>query len=117
MTEKSLEEFLKSAKDNQKDLLYKLVEVAKKEDELCNRINQVYDSIKSGVYSPDGIGITVCEDEDDAKIISAKDREELERVRGMMKGYMIEAVNIGMSNLGIIQRNYKEYVGREIPNS
>lgn len=116
MTEINLEEFLKNANDNQKELLFHLGEAAKKEDELCKKINSVFNSIKSGVYSPDGFGITVCEDEDDALIISAKDREELEKVKGMMKGYMIEAINLGMGNLGIIQRNYKEYVGKEIPN-
>lgn len=116
MTEVGLEEFLKNANDKQKELLFRLGETAKKEDELCKKINGVFNSIKSGVYSPDGFGITVCEDEDDAMIISAKDRGELEKVKGMMKGYMIEAVNLGMENLGIIQRNYKEYVGEDIPN-
>jgi hypothetical protein len=114
-TEINIKEFLDKATDAQKGLLKKLTETAQKENELCDKINRVYASMKSGVYSPDGFSITVCEDEDDAIIISAKDQEELDRVKGIMKGYMIEAVNLGMGNLGIIQRNYKEYVGKDIP--
>lgn len=114
MAEINLEQFLKNADENQKELLFHLGEAAKKEDELCKKINRVFNSIKSGVYSPDGFEIIVCKDQDDALIISAKDREELDNVRRTMKGYMIEAVKLGMKDLGIIQRNYQNYVGEEL---
>ena len=113
--ELNVEEFLKDANDKQKGLLSKLVEISTKERELCGKINRVYASRGSGVHSPDGFSITICEDDDDAAIISAKDKEELEGVRRLMKGYMVEAVSLGMGNLGIIRRNYKEYVGEDVP--
>ena len=31
-----------------------------------------------------------------------------------MKGYMQRAVQIGMGNLGIIERNYEGYVGKPL---
>jgi hypothetical protein len=115
MTEVNIKDFLKNANDKQMGLLEKLTETAKKEDELCKKINAVYNSIPSGFYAPAGCGIIPCESEDDAILISAKDQEELNGIKETMKGYMIEAVNLGMGNLGIIQRNYKEYVGKDIP--
>jgi len=113
---RNIEEFFKSATDEQKGILLKIVESSKEEKVLCNKVNNVYDSIKRGVHSPDGFSITVCEDEDDATIISAKDKEGLERVRAQIANYMKEAVKLGIGDVGIIQRNYKDYVGENIPS-
>jgi hypothetical protein len=116
MSNEELEAFFKNSTDKQKSLLLKIVETSQLENETCERINRVYNSIKSGVYSSDGYSISVCEDEDDAAILSAKDRQELASIRDKIKGYMIEAVKIGIGNLGIISRNYKEYVGEDMPS-
>ena len=111
----TIEDFMKTATDEQKDLLFKIGETAEQEKKFADKINRIYGSISSGVYSPDGVGITVCEDEDDAMVISWEPREELERVKGQIKEYMKKAVELGMSNLGIIQRNYEHYVGESLP--
>jgi hypothetical protein len=83
MTVISVEDFFKNANPKQLGLLEKLTETAKKENELCERIN--------------------------------KDEEELKIIKTQMADYMTEAISLGMGNLGIIQRNYKNYVGEDIP--
>ncbi len=111
----AIEDFMKAATDEQKDLLSKLSETAKQEKKYADEIDRISSSIKSGTYSPDGFSVTLCEDEDDAIVISMGPRYKLKRVREQMKIYMKEAVELGMSHLGIIQKNYENYVGESLP--
>ena len=67
----SIEDFIKSATNEQKELLFKLSETAKQEKKLEDKINYIYNSIKSGTYSQNDHSITVCEDKDDAFVISS----------------------------------------------
>ncbi|MEK6812021.1 MAG: hypothetical protein AABX76_00520 [Nanoarchaeota archaeon] len=106
-----LEDFMRTATDEQLELLHNLNETAEQEQILANRVNAIYGSLKSRVHTSGSIGVGFCEDEDDARVISAGPTHELKRVRGQMKGYMQRAVQIGMGNLGIIERNYEGYVG------
>lgn len=110
----SIEDFIKSATKEQKELLFKLSETAKQEKKLEDEINYIYNSIKSGTYSQNGHSITVCEDKDDASVISMKPREKLKGVKEQMKAYMEKAVELGMEDLGLIQRNYEHYVGKSL---
>jgi len=109
----AIEDFMKTATAEQKDLLLKLGEAAKQEKKYVDKIKGIYDSIKSGVHSSDGC-ITLCEDEDDAMVISMRPRQELKRVREQVGTYMEKAVELGMGHLGIIQRNYEQYVGESL---
>ena len=111
----SIEEFMRSATSEQKALLIKLGESAEREQRLASEISRISNSKRSGVYSPDGSSLTVCEDEDDVMVISAEPRNELKRTRNQMKEYMRIAVEIGMAHLGIIKRNYEHYVGKPLP--
>ncbi len=110
----AIEDFIKTATDEQKDLLFKVGEAAKQEKKYVDEINRIYGSIKSGVHSPDGFSITLCEDEDDAVVISMGPRRELKRVKEQMRTYMKEAVELGMEHLGIIQRHYEHYIGESL---
>jgi hypothetical protein len=111
----SIEDFMKTATKEQKDMLFKLSELVEQENKYVNEINRINSSMKSGIYSPDGISITLCEDEDDAMVISMKPRRELREVKEQMKSYMQEAVELGMGHLGLIQRNYESIVGKPLP--
>ena len=105
-----VEEFLKTANDEQISLLFELADLAEKEKELAEKINKIYSSVNKGIYS-DGKGITLCEDEDDANVISLGSRLELKDVRYEIAGLLKKAVNdLGMGDVGIIQRQYKNYV-------
>jgi len=107
-----LEEFLKTATQEQKVILFVLHDLAEKEHELANKINKIYSSANSwpGIYS-DGETITLCEDEDDANIISIEPRRELIKVRNKIAELLKKAVNdLNMGDVGIIQRQYKNYV-------
>ena len=110
----TIEEFMKTASAEQKDLLFKLSETAEEENKHAKEVNRISKSMSSGVYS-DGFAVTLCEDEDDARVISAGPRQELRRAREKMKQYLKKAVELGMSQLGIIQRNYESYVGEPLP--
>ncbi len=109
----SIEDFMKVATEEQKDLLFKLSETAEQEKEYAGKVNRVYGSITRGVYQ-DSSGVTLCEDGEDAFVISAGLRLKLERVREQMKSYMIKAIDLRMGHLGIIQRNYEHYVGEPL---
>lgn len=105
-----IEEFMKIATPEQRQLLFDLYDLAEKEQELSEKVNRVYSSRNTGTYS-NGVSITVCEDEDDAAIISVETRKELERVRTQIVELLKRAVNeLEIGDVGIIQRQYKNYV-------
>ena len=110
-----IEDFMKNATNEQRELLFSLVETAEKEQKIVDKINRIYGSIKNGVYSPNGIGITVCADEDDARVLSMKPMQELRVVKGQMKTYLKKAVELEMETLEIIKNTYEHYVGEPIP--
>ena len=110
----SIEGFMETATDKQKDLLLQLSETAEQEKKCADEVNRIYGSTESGVCSSGG-AVIPCEDEDDATVISMRPRQELQRAREQMKEYMEKAVELGMGHLGMIQRNYEHYVGKPVP--
>ncbi len=110
----SIESFMKTATKEQRDLLFQLSNTAEQENKYANKVNQIYNSMKKGIYSSDGFSVTVCEDAGDAMVISAGHRQELQRLRKEVKGCMEKAVELGMGHLGLIQRNYEHYVGKPL---
>ena len=105
-----IEEFLKTASAEQKKLLFDLADLAEKERELSEKINKIYSSVDKGIYS-NGEGITVCENGDDANIISLGSKLELIDVRDNIAMLLKRAVNeLKMGDVGMIQRQYKNYV-------
>lgn len=111
----TIEDFMKTARPEQRELLLSLAETAEKEERLAGQVVRIMNSAGPGACVSDGFSVTPCEDEDDARIISANPRQELQRVRSQMRDYMLKAVELGMQDLGIIQRNYEHYVGKQIP--
>lgn len=106
----TVEEFIKTATPEQRQLLLDLYDLAEKEAELREKINRVYSSRNTGIYS-NGVGIVVCEDKDDADIISFDKKIELKKVRTKIAELLKKAVDeLGMGDVGIIQRQYKNYV-------
>ena len=110
----AIEDFMKTANEEQKNLLFKLSDTAEQEKKLVNKINRIYGSRKEGIYTEGG-AVTVCEDDNDAFFIAFKPKEELKKVREQMKAYMEKAVELGMKHLGLIQRNYEFYVKEPLP--
>ncbi len=111
----TIEDFIGTATEEQKDVLRNIKRLGDQEHKLATEINNIYNSIDKGVYSPDGCSIAVCEDEDDARVISMGPRYKLSKVRDEIKDYMVKAVELDMDELGFIQRNYEHYVGEKIP--
>ena len=108
-----IEEFMKTATSEQRQLLSNLSDLAEKEKNLAEKINKIYLGVNTGIYS-DGKGITLCEDEDDANIISLKHKLELKEVRDDIVRLLKKAVSeLDMKDVGIIQRQYKNYVMEE----
>jgi len=110
-----IEDFMRTATAEQIKLLSDICTTAEQEQRLANSLKRVRDSIPRGIHSSDGFGLTICEDEDDARVISAAERQKLQGVREQMKTYMQEAVRLGMGSLGIVQRSYEHYVGKPLP--
>ncbi len=105
----SIEEFLKIATSEQKQLLLDLHDNAQKEYDIIKKIKNVYESVGVGVCHIDG-GISICENEDDADIISLRLRMGLETIRENIGTLLKKAVyELEMRNVGIIQRQYNNY--------
>ena len=100
---------METATDDQRNIMFDLVDLVEKEKELCKKIDKIFSSIKSGVHYSGG-AISVCEDEDDALIISIKPRNELKLVRNQIGVLMQKAIDLGMGDVGIIERNSDYYI-------
>ncbi len=106
----SIEEFLKIATSEQKKLLSDIYDNAQKESDIIKKIKNVYESTCTGVYHIDG-GISICENEDDADIISLRLRMELKTIKQNIGTLLKKAVyELEMGNVGIIRRQYDNYL-------
>ena len=112
----TIKEFLEKATEEQRKLIFQLNDLAREEKKYADETNRIQDSTKSGIYR-DSLAVTVCEDEDDVMVISADARQKLNYVRRQMKQLYENAVKIGMRELGIIERHYKHYVGKPLPDN
>lgn len=107
-----IEEFMRTATYEQKQILFDLSDLAEKEYELAKKINEIYSVANKwpGIYS-DHDAITLCESEDDADVISLGKKLELKEIRSKMAILLKRAVNeLNMGDVGIIQRQYGNYV-------
>jgi hypothetical protein len=112
----TIDQFMEIATPEQAKLLREIVKGVRDEHKLAREIDGIYSApVQGGIYSGDGFSITPCEDEDDAAVISAKPRRDITHVRAQMKVYMQEAVELGMTNVGLIQRQYEHFVGEPLP--
>ena len=106
----SIEEFFPIATLEQKELLSEIYDEVQKEVAIAKKINVIYGSIDNGIYSS-GEGITVCENGDDADVISLGPKMELKDVRENIGRLLKKAVDeLHMEDVGMIQRQYGNYV-------
>jgi hypothetical protein len=111
----TIEEFLKNASEEQKNTLVEISDLAEQEHTYTQKINTAIEAVNGkGVYSSDGVSLTLCEDEDDFAVITANDRMKLQRIRKRISEIYDRAINLGMGDLGIIQRHYEHYVGKPL---
>ncbi len=102
---------MRTATPEQKNILFAFGDLAEKENEISQKINRIYTSADKGGIYYDGAGVTLCETEEDARIISAKLREDLVTTRSQIADHLKKAVDeLNMGNVGIIQRQYPNYV-------
>ncbi len=105
----SIDKFLKIATSKQKELLLEIYENVEEEKEIVKRIGDIYTSIGNGMYITEK-GITICENEDDANVISLKLKTDLKIVRTNIGTLLKRAIEeLQMRNVGIIQRQYNNY--------
>lgn len=101
------EELMDSLSWNQGSILTSLANLAKEEQKLIDEIN-AFAPTSSGVLVIGG-AVTLCEDEDDWKVITMRQREDLRRVREKMNEALNKALDQGMGCLGLIQRQCLNY--------
>ncbi len=109
----SIEDFWKSAKESQKEIILKISELYEKEKRLEEKIKGISYSKEYGIFMDD-YSLTVCEDEDDTAIIYLRLKKELKKVRAELKDCMKTAVKCNMEKLDFIQKNYEKYVGKPL---
>ncbi len=117
-------------RERKMNVLENLKKLTEKEAGLRGRINNIFASVKVGTYSPDGVGITVCENEDDARAISIGQRMDLEKVRGEIKNYLMRAMELEMHKTDMridlqpgvtmnvpqyVLGMWERYVGKQLP--
>ena len=98
------EKLMMSLSDEQKQILFDLAELHDKAEKLVKKINACKPT-SSGILSFSDGSITICETEDDWKIITLKERQELKEVQKEMATLLDKALDLGMGALGIIQKN------------
>lgn len=101
------EDLMKSLSWEQGQILTNLADLAEEEKKLVDEIN-------ARAPTPSGIlrigdGITVCEDEDDWRVITMRQRSELRAVREKIASNLSKALDFGMGCLGLIQRQCMNY--------
>jgi len=100
-------ELINSLTEEQRKVLSALADLAEEEKKLCDEINARRPT-ESGILMEGG-AITVCEDEDDWKVITLGFRMKLEKVRNTIKQTLNEALDSGLAYLGVIQRQCANY--------
>lgn len=89
----------------------RLTELVKERDQLKQKIARIFGAVKGGVYSSDGVSVTVCETEDDARVISMGPRQRLKEVESEIKRQLKVAFELGMAEVQLlsIQQLCQEY--------
>lgn len=89
----------------------RLIELVLERDQLKQKIARIFGAVKGGVYSPDGVGVTVCEDEDDARVISMGPKQKLKEVEGEIKRQLKIALELDMADAQLfsVEQLCKEY--------
>lgn len=102
--------FIQTASKEQMDIIFALSDLGEEESRLAKKINAILESAKKDGICRVGEGITICESDDDIAIITSEDREKLNSVRKQMAALLKNAHDeMGMQNVGIIQRQYENY--------
>lgn len=88
-----------------------LTELVKECDQLKQKIARIFGAVNGGIYSSDGVSVTVCETEDDACVISMGPRQRLKEVEGEIKRQLKVALELGMVDVQLpsIQQLCQEY--------
>ena len=110
----TIEEFIKTASDEQKRLFGELYDISEQSKNLQEHIQKVYlhlgaDINRTYTFLPCGR----LEDEA-ARMLTLQARAELIDFDVRLKELFIKGVDIGMGELGIIQRNYEAIVGEKL---
>ena len=101
------ESLLKSLPKEQSDILYDLTSLAGKEKRIVDKINSKRPT-DSGLLAVPG-GITVCEDEDDWRVLTGEERLEWKEIKEKIVTNLNKALDLGLGHLGLIQRQCVNY--------
>jgi len=101
------EEVMSSLSGEQRGILSVLQDLDEEGKRLVDEINARRPT-PSGILQVGG-GITLCEDEDDWKVITMESRRELKGVKEQMKAKLNEALDHGLGFLDLIQRGCANY--------
>lgn len=102
------EEILGALSEEQKEVLSNLASLAQEEHRLAEKINSMRPT-PSGILVLPGPALTVCENEDDWKVITIKERCQLKEIKGKIAGNLSKALDLGLGYLGLIQRQCANY--------
>jgi len=101
-------EVVNSLSGEQKQILVKLSGLIEQEQKLIDEIDARRPT-PSGILQLPGGSITVCEDEDDWKIITGGLRLKLKKIREEIVHTLYQALDYGLGHLGIIQKQCAKY--------
>ena len=100
--------------DEQRAILSELAEIAARELNLTQEINEITQQVKEshktmGFEQKKGSPQSLAEDPEVDVLITSKPRYKIENVRDQIKRVLTRAVELGLGNLAIIQRQCKNY--------
>lgn len=121
-----IEEFIKTASDEQRYVLDRVIELSEKEDEACSnysKIQRKVDETVSGIKTRWGLQIMMVQADLELLVdpmLPERNRyaNQFEQVRAEMKELFQKAVcQLEMGHLGFIQRHYEKVVGEKMPEA
>ncbi len=95
-------EVYSSLKEEEQEILFKLIELLEEEKEISQKINAKRPT-ESGALFING-EVTLCEDEDDWIVITIKERKELEEVKEKAIVFLNKSLDLGLGFLGLVQK-------------
>lgn len=122
VTTVTVDDFIKTATEKQKAVLFELSDLAEQEKNLVDAYNKkvaphIADASNASELI-DGQGAQSIREDAGfyAHLATLDEQGKLKEVRAKMKSLLVSTVNdYGMANLGIVQRQYQNYVGKPLP--
>lgn len=109
MEKEAFEEIVSKLNEEQREILTELGELGKKEQELMHIIDKTHQNIEVIGFEKNRAPIMISQDQDFVHLLTIGPLSELLDIRKNIKDKLNKALNLGLGDLGVVQRASKIY--------